>query len=283
MRRLLPPNILYDAYTVPATCPQPSTLTRIAWKLRYASASRNFPLTDNERRLNALHNRYSGERCFIIGGGPSLNQQDLTLLKNEYTFGVNAIYTNYDRMGFYPTFFVVEDTFVAEDRAAEINAFKGSQKFFGNYFRYCLEPDQQTLWLNVIFDFRDYPDFPHFSENALRKVWVGGTVTYLCMQLAFYLGFDEVYLIGFDHSYQIPTSAIVEGNDIVSTGDDPNHFNADYFGAGKRWHDPRLDRMEKAYSKARKHFEAAGRIIHNATHGGHLEIFKRTAYSELFA
>ena len=113
-------------------------------------------------------------------------------------------------------------------------------------------------------------------------MWVGGTVTYLCMQLAFYMGFSEVYLIGFDHSYKIPVSAVVEGNDITSTDDDPNHFNAAYFGADKRWHDPRLDRMELAYAKARMHYEHAGRMIRNATHAGRLEIFERVNYEDLF-
>ena len=31
------------------------------------------------------------------------------------------------------------------------------------------------------------------------------------MQLAYYMGFKDVYLIGFDHSYRIPDDAVVEG------------------------------------------------------------------------
>ena len=275
-------HLLKDPLTTPVECPQPTLTTQIARTFRYRSASLGLPLTENERRIRSFKDSGRGERCFIIGGGPSLNRQDLTLLKNEKTFGVNAIYTNYDKMGFYPTYYVVEDVFVAEDRAQEINAFKGSTKFFGNYFRYCLAPDECTIWLNVIFDFRDYQDFPHFSEDSLRRLWVGGTVTYLCMQLAYYFGFDKVYLLGFDHSYSVPESAVVEGTKITSTTDDVNHFNADYFGPGKRWHDPRLDRMERAYRKAKLHFERDGRRIRNASDGGYLEVFERIDYSSLF-
>ena len=64
--------------------------------------------------------------------------------------------------------------------------------------------------------------------------------------------------------------------------DDPNHFNKEYFGKGKRWHDPMLDRMELAYNKAKTSFEDDGRSIINATVGGKLEIFDRVKYESLF-
>lgn len=250
---------------------------------RYVAAALGLPLTSNERRLRALRNAHAGERCFIIGNGPSLNAIDLTLLRDERTFGVNAIYTNYHKMGFYPTYYVVEDYLVAEDRAAEINAYDKSRvKFFGNYLRYCLQPDPSTIVLNILLDYRDHPRFPHFSRNALEKVWVGGTVSYVCMQLAYYLGFSEVYLVGFDHSYSVPKDAARQDVVITSRSDDVNHFDPSYFGQGKRWHDPRVDRMTKAYIRAAEVFASDGRAIKNATAGGMLEVFERVDYRALF-
>src|SRR5262249_55758166 len=222
---------------------------------RYVAAALGVPLTDNERQLKALRNVHAGQRCFIIGNGPSLNAIDLTRLAGERTFGVNAIYLNFDKMGFYPTYYVVEDRLVAEDRAAEINAYRESRvKFFGNYLRYCLTPDPSTILLNVRMDYREYVSFPHFSTNALREVWVGGTVSYICMHLAYYLGFAQVFLIGFDHSYSIPKDATRQDVVITSQSDDVNHFDPTYFGKGKRWHDPRVDRMERAYVRAKDAF-----------------------------
>ena len=113
---------------------------------------------------------------------------------------------------------------------------------------------------------------------------MGGTVTYLCMQLAYYMGFSEVYLIGLDHSYVIPKDAILSNNntEILFTSDDPNHFNKDYFGEGKRWKDPQVDRMERAYRKAKVYFKRDFRKIYNATPGGKLEVFERVDYNSLF-
>jgi len=237
---------------------------------------------DTVHSLKSLRNRYTGKRAFIIGNGPSLKKLDLTKLKDEITFGVNSIFYLFDEMGFKPTFYVVEDKLVAEDRAEEINNLNGMIKIFGRYLEYCLADREDVIWANVQFDYSDYPDFPHFSKDADKELWVGGTVTYLCMQLAYYMGFDQVYLIGFDHSYAIPSDALVEGTVITSGSDDPNHFHPSYFGKGKRWHDPRLDRMELAYNRAREVYESSGKVIANATAGGKLEIFERIRYDSLF-
>ena len=270
------------------TWAQPVSWEQLAWRtLRYRLAGKGIALTRNDRLLLSFRNKHRGERAFIMGNGPSLNKCDLTLLKNEVTFGVNSIFLNEERMGFRPTYYVVEDFFVAEDRAPQINAFGGPQKFFGNYLDYCLWGCPDSVWLNVIINYKDYPGFPHFSTNAARRLWVGGTVTYLCLQLAYYMGFSEVNLIGFDHNYVIPKDAVITnkratGFDVLAKSDDPNHFHPDYFGKGYRWHDPRTDRMEQAYVSARQTFESNGRKIRNATIGGRLEIFERVDYASLF-
>jgi hypothetical protein len=252
-----------------------------SWKYRLASVG--IILTENERRIKSLKDSHKGERCFIIGNGPSLNDCDLTLLKDEITFGVNGIYLNEEKMGWAPTYYTVEDIFVAEDRCDEINKYhKPKNKFFGNYLHYCIEPDDKTLLLNIKADYSLYKNFPHFSKDILRYLWVGGTVSYLSMQLAYYMGFSEVYLIGFDHSYDIPDDAEVDKSEILSNSDDPNHFDPNYFGKGYRWHDPQVDRMEKSYEKAKANFEADNRRIINATVGGHLEVFPRADYKNLF-
>ena len=58
--------------------------------------------------LEAYRNRYAGKRAFILGNGPSLNMLDLSKLAGEVTFGTNGIFYLFDRMGFKPTFYVVE-------------------------------------------------------------------------------------------------------------------------------------------------------------------------------
>lgn len=275
-------NRFIDKHTTTYTTPYVRIRELFYRTLRYKLAAKGFPITSNEKFLISLKNKHKGKRCFIIGNGPSLNNCDLTLLKDEITFGFNSIFLHYDKMGFVPSYYIVEDVLVAEDRRKEINNLKGSVKFFGNHINYCIDNTKDTYWINVLMNYEDYENFPHFSENALRKIWVGGTVTYQAMQMAFYMGFTEVYMIGYDHSYTVPKSADVKGFVIESTESDPNHFHPDYFGKGYRWHDPQVDRMELAYIKAKYHFEKNSRKIYNATVGGQLEVFDRIDYNKLF-
>jgi hypothetical protein len=274
-------NLLIDSHTQ-SPKDHISDWQQFTRTLRYRLAGCGLPTTLNEKRLLSFRGKHDGRRAFIIGNGPSLNQCDLRLLQDEVTFGVNAIYLNHERMGYYPTYYVVEDEFVAEDRAEEINRLSGPTKFFGNYVNYCIQSQPDVVWLNLRMDYGPYPGFPRFSRNAARTVWVGGTVTYVCLQLAYYMGFTEIYLIGFDHSYNIPTDAKIEGTGILSQSSDPNHFDSNYFGRGYRWHDPMVERMEQAFRRAREVYEASGRRILNATIGGRLDVFERVDYYGLF-
>ena len=243
------------------------------WKREYAP------------RLRELRRQYAGkERCFIIGNGPSLNRTDLTKLRDEVTFGVNGLFLKFEEMGFAPTFYVVEDHLVAEDRAQEINAIKGPLKLFPFNLAYCLDEGPDTLFFN--HRPRPNPAGFEFSTDASRITYTGCTVTFTCMQLAFYLGFPEIYLVGVDASYEIPKA--VERHDhygvavLDMQGDDPNHFHPDYFGKGYRWHDPQVNKMVAAYGEARRVTEARGVRIRNATIGGKLEVFERVDYESLF-
>ena len=237
-------------------------------------------------RLRALREKYKGrERCFIIGNGPSLNQIDLSVLKDEVTFAVNGFFLKAKDLDWLPTFYVVEDHLVAEDRRKWINEFEGPTKLFPAYLAYCLDEADNTIF----FNHRPRKSYPHgfdFSTDAAEITYAGCTVTFTCMQLAFYLGFKEIYLIGVDASYELPKD--VEQGDTYGVGvldmksDDPNHFHPDYFGKGFRWHDPQVDKMIEAYQEARKVAARTSQRIYNATIGGKLEVFDRKSYNSIF-
>lgn len=229
--------------------------------------------------LRALQGRYTGRRCFVIGNGPSLKRLDLTKLRNEVTIGSNGLFLIFKEMGFVPTIYTIEDRLVANERCHEADAISGTTKIYPVDFRGVLADGPDTLWLNFR---RAYRPFPRFSERLDETVYWGGTVSFLNLQIAFWLGCPQIYLIGFDHSYTIPDSADVTGKVITSREDDPNHFHPDYFGRGYRWHDPNVARMEDSYRLAQQHFLASGKKVMNATTGGKLEVFPRCSYDDLF-
>lgn len=245
----------------------------------------------NEENIIKLKDIHKGERCFIIGNGPSLNNCDLTKLKNEITFGFNAIYLNYENMKFHPTYYCLVDSLVAKDRADEIKKYKGPKiKFFKSTLAETLGDVKDSIWLKPDYSYyqnklNNDPKTitpPEFSFDLTNDVKVSGTVTYFALQLAYYMGFSEIYMIGYDHYYKVPPKEeMINNHQIVSKTDDENHFHKDYFGKGKSWHDPMVFRMEEGYKKAKEVYEKDGREIYNATIGGHLEVFKRIKYDKI--
>jgi hypothetical protein len=119
-----------------------------------------------------------------------------------------------------------------------------------------------------------------FSLDPRRSIFGGGTVTYAALQIAFFMGFAEVILIGVDHSF------VERGtpNDVQVrlAAQDLNHFHPNYFPPGSRWQLPDLRRSEIAYELARRAYEAASRRILDATVDGRCPVFERVEFASLF-
>src|SRR6218665_2202914 len=196
------------------------TNNRISYYLKKLKIEKNklFYFNDsvNKHKLSSIKNKYKNQRCFIMGNGPSLLKCDLTLLKNEVTIGSNANYLIWDKMGFVPNFLTVEDNLVAEDRAKELALIKTTTKVFPQDLLYCLKPDESSIFINFL---RLHDPVPKFSSDFENKVYWGGTVSYLNIQLAYFLGCNPIYLIGFDHSYKVPDSSKIKDFVIKSDQD----------------------------------------------------------------
>lgn len=259
------------------------TMRRYPSSMPYAIAANTFMKSDNHRMILRLRNIHRGRKCFIIGGGPSIKKMDLSVLNNEITFAHNAFFLIKDNVGFSPVYYVVEDLLPAEDNANILNSLDRTTKIFPQDLKYCLRPDEKTRY--VYFDryYSRYPSkkFPKFSTDALRKVYWGGTVVYMSLQLAFYMGIRQVYLLGIDLDYRLPGGAEIDSV-LVSHQADVNHFHPDYFGPGKRWHHPHVDRMQRAFDYAWRFFAHNERQLFNATVGGKLKNVPRVSFESLF-
>ena len=171
-------------------------------------------------RIESFKNKNQGERCFILGNGPSLKHTDLSLLRNEITFGMNRIYLLFPQIGFRTSYYLAINTLVIEQCADEIMALD-MPHFVSWRGRKWLRSDPEVIYLDT-----DYTDPPTFSRDVTGRIFEGSTVTYVAMQLAFHMGFEEVILVGVDHSFTTKGDPNVT---IVSDGEDPNHFSAEYF------------------------------------------------------
>ncbi len=233
-------------------------------------------------RLATLKNIHKGKRAFIIGNGPSLKQTDLGKLRNEISFGLNRIYLMFPELGFSTTYLSVVNDLVIEQTASDLAQLEipkflcwRSRRFFSPELAKHVNSQDTSF---PTFLYTTY-DSPRFSPDVRGRIWEGATVTYVTMQLAFHMGFDEVILVGVDHNY---TTTGKPNTTVTSDGDDPNHFSSQYFGKGFHWQLPDLETSEIAYHMARQAYEKAGRRIVDATVGGKLTIFEKVNYDHLF-
>lgn len=227
----------------------------------------------SKHKLHQLENIHNKKRCFIIGNGPSLRQTDLSKLRGEFTFGLNRIYLLFTELGFPTTYLVSVNDLVLEQCAAEMNGL-AMPKFFAWRARRWFGNDPNLTYLDT-----DFTGKEDFCQGLTGRIFEGFTVTYVALQLAYHMGFDLAVLVGVDHNFVTQGSA---NQAIVSQGDDPNHFAANYFGKGFKWQLPDLASSERAYILAREAYSSAGRQILDATVGGKLTIFPKADYSSLF-
>ena len=140
---------------------------------------------DTIRRLAELKNSHAGERCFIMGNGPSLRQTDLSRLQHEYTLGMNRIYLAFPEMGFTTSYYLSINDLVVEQCAADIQAIN-APKFVSWRARRWLKPSDDLYFLHTTYT------GAKFARDASERLWEGATVTYTALQVAFHLGFSQV-------------------------------------------------------------------------------------------
>ena len=263
------------------------------YKIRYFLGLRKKKLTEflesfttlkRTRRIKELKNIGENKnRCFIIGNGPSLNSMNLNLMKDDIVFCSNSFFLKFKDLEFKPSFITVEDHLVAEDNFQELNKLEGITKIFPIDLRHIISNSTNTYWIELRRALNNKTPEKTFKFNIEKETFYwGGTVLYMNLQLAAYMGFKNIYLIGVDLSYTIPNDADIRGSVITSNSDDPNHFNPSYFGKGKRWHLPETDRMQESFTNAYKELKKSNINLHNATVGGNLKDIPRVDYNSLF-
>lgn len=210
----------------------------------------------------SLKNAHSGETCVIIGNGPSLRRDDLDKLAQYPSFGSNQIY----RLPFTPTYYSIVDKAMMANCLPLPTTFRPKEMF--------LRAEACVKGNNPI-----YPIVAAgFGLDVENFVVMGGTVTYVLLQLAYYMGFKTCLLIGVDHHY--PKSGRYEQPTIFTAdGDDPDHFVCEdgepYFKAGRAYSAPELSGTTQAYAWAHELFEKSGREIINISRQSKLGVFPK--------
>lgn len=227
------------------------------------------------QKVRELKDSHSGERCFIIGNGPSLCAEDLEMLKEEYCFAANRIYQMFAHTSWRPQSYLCVDSYVFRDIAGNIEKLTVPRIFLQLENRkYRLRhTDSEVIYINNYYPYlvnRYKRVKVGISRDVSQYFAAGETVTYTAVQLALYMGFKEIYLLGVDHNYSRKIDS--KGNLTV----DENI--KDYFGnmASEAYCVQNIETSTNAYKTAREYCDKNHITIKNLTRGGKLEVFERS-------
>ena len=243
------------------------------------------PITSNRRKLTALRNKHAGRRCFVIGNGPSLRMTDLDRLKDEITIASNKIYLAFPETSWRPTYYTAIDSVVLENTAEMIRTLP-FPKIFPSGTERVIGGDASSMFCDLGTDWVAQGDFrPGFSPHIRERIYGGESVTYFNLQVAYFMGCTEIYLIGIDFSFKIPEKKIVdESFEYILEGEgEQNHFVKNYRPVGEKWTMPHLREQEMAFECARDYVRQHGGAIYNASRTSELKVFERVDFDDLFA
>lgn len=209
--------------------------------------------------LKPYKNKHQGKRCFIVGTGPSLKMEDLEKIKGEYSFSVNSIVLSFADTTWRPTYYAIGDRFGYEKLKTAIREAKMPIIFCGISNKVMtprMDVDFIPYPVNLLDHGKMIPEHINkFGGDAFKVVYDGHSITYSAMELAVYMGFKEIVLLGIDCDY----SKAVNHIKAYSVQTD---INAAYL-------------MRESYKIARKWTDEHGVKILNATRNAKLDVFER--------
>lgn len=158
-------------------------------------------------------NSHIGERCFILGNGPSLKNVDFSKLTNEFTFSVNQLMRRDDFTSLNPNihFWADENFFIGDSNKKEIEELITTMKKVYDTGAKVFYPISSMKFVNDNSLYFENRVFFHYSKLRMSDNYKGeidfskntfgfGTVVQWCITLAIYMGFKEIYLLGCDNT-----------------------------------------------------------------------------------
>ena len=214
-------------------------------------------------------------RAFVLGNSGELLDHNLDLLKGEAVFGTNALPLFKPEIITHYVCLDIGMAFVPEVRALVP---KTARKFYSRF-----------MW-NTIYQedgvevYDTWPDRMTGFEISSEKVFGGQTVTYVCLQIAAALGYDEIYLLGVDLG--LPANgihSIPQQEVLYQMIRDKNLANptVDKRGGREKTHEEFNKPVIKNFLFARHALEKAGIKVFNLSKGGNLNCFPRKTFEEV--
>lgn len=228
------------------------------------------------KELRKFHNIHSGETCFIIGNGPSLTSDDLSQIQESGidTFAFNRIYLMFDKTDWRPTYYISQDEKTLKNCIDEVNRMNLPYKFIPLFHKF-----YHDIQIDAALHFKLLSDKNKilFSEDISEYIGDSTTVAYTAAQIAVYMGYKRIYLLGVDHNFSTYQN---DKGEIIRDASVSDYFTDDYNRDKNQLYIPNLAASTRAFLAMKAYCDKHGIEVYNATRGGKLEVFPRADFDK---
>ena len=236
-----------------------------------AKARKNGKVFPQYSWINGLKNKYEGNRCFVVATGPSLTIKDLELIKSEISFGMNSCVLSFDKTTWRPDFYAIQDEYVykkLEQALIDVSEIELPETWIGDNLakKFHVSTHFKAFPLHYLdhkmYHCKGYGIFK-FSDDCYTCVYDAYSIIFSILQMACYMGFKEVYLLGCDCNYNQEKTHFIEYD----------------------YKDPKAaimgDKLIQAHYRFKQFADSLGVKIINCTRGGKLEVYPRMTLEEV--
>lgn len=251
------------------------------------------PVLAQNRRFKGLH---TGKRCFIIASGPSIKGQDLTLLKNDISISVSNSFVHKDYSTIQPHYHCVPDIssghsqYLAGREEKYTDWLRSMDASLGRAELFMSTGDRKWIESRGLFQKRpvnyilfdgEWGRVAQRGVDLTQIVAAGQSVSVMALQIAMYMGFKQIYLLGCDHDWllHVGTSTHSYDSQTHAAFEGTKHSEWDHssFGIEVR----NSDTLWQQYECLKALAKQQSIEILNAS-GGVLDVFPRVKYESLF-
>ena len=244
--------------------------------------AKSFEKTIYGRRLAAFKGKYRGNRCFLIGNGHSLSANDLEQLKQhgEICFAFNRIYNIFEQTDWRPTFYISQDEKMLTGCVETVDRENLGTKFIPINLKWYHDIRlSKVSWFYMKTPNEKDGKPLEFSDDLPKGLFNSTTGMYTAAQIASYMGFQKIYLIGVDHHFHISQN---NAGEIIVDDSVKDYFSEKYNEDKEKLYIPNTERSTMTYIAMKEQCERRGIQVFNATRGGKLEVFPRVEFDTLF-
>lgn len=222
----------------------------------------------NIEKILSLKDKYKDQKCFIIGGSPSLKQLDLSKLNNsEYkVFTVGRGYKLKDSGLLHSNFHIISDIAGYSEIIDELD-----ENYADIFFTYAGIEFANNVKDLIYFDYFENPINmdKHYQDDLTKKLFHCETVIDYALQIATYMGFKDIYFIGVDLDFNKNVGHIYKSTKGEKERQKSHSQNKNLF-------------MLSSFVFATQYLKAKNINLYNASPSGILDCMSRVKYDELF-